>query len=264
MNPTTTPLQLSGDRRLSTAKCGATRWLEQVQLWRPSDPDQLRTGDHETAVLLLGGTFDLVGGSTAWPARGARQEPFGGRPMAVFLPKHTDFQVSNGSGELLLVAARQPVVRDEPTGRATLANKPLLPMAGSGKSFDPNSGEWRPAETFPTAPESLPPRRFERIAVGACTVERVLAPDYKAATLCIDEVVLAVGSSLAIADIPRRPAADEALLFVRTEGGATVDGQRLAAGDHALQLDRAAFESCRVQAITGRTYVVIAYAGKGA
>lgn len=266
MNRTHRLQPLHGDHRLATAGCAETRWLDQIQLWRPTDPDRLRTGDHETAVLLLGGTFDLVGGGTAWPARGARQDPFGGRPMAVFLPPHTDFQVGNGSGEILLIAARQPARRDEPAGRAVLASKPLLPMAGSGKSFDPNSGEWRPAETFPTAPESLPPRRFERIPVGQSTVERVFAPDYKAATLSVDEVVIPAGATLTLADVPGRAAADEALLFVRSEGTAAIDGLPLAAadGDRTLLLDRAALERCRVQAIAGRTYVVIAYAGKGA
>lgn len=266
MNSTSRLQPLVGDHRLATARCAGTRWLDQIQLWRPTDPDQLLTGDHETAVLLLGGTFDLVGGGTAWPARGARQDPFAGRPMAVFLPPRTTFQVSRGSGEILLIAARQPAVHEEPAGRALLSSKPLLPLAGSGKSFDPNSGEWRPAETFPTAPESLPPRRFERIPVGNNTVERVFAPDYKAATLSLDEVVLAAGSTLAIADLPGRPTAAEALLFLRSEGAATIDGQPLVAadGDRALQLDRAALERCRVQAISGRTYVAIAYAGKGA
>jgi KduI/IolB family len=266
MNRTNRLQALLGDHRLMTATCAEARWLDHGRLWRPTDPDQLVTGDHETAVLLLGGTFDLVGGGTAWPARGARKDPFGGRPMAVFLPPRTTFQVSRGSGEILLIAARQPAVRDEPTGRAMLASKPLLPMAGSGKSFDPNIGEWRPAETFPTAPESLPPRRFERIPVGANTVERVFAPDYKAATLSLDEVVLAAGTTLALADLPGRPAAAEALLFVRSEGAALVDGLPLAAsdGDRVLRLDRAELERCRVQAVTGRTYLAIAYAGKGA
>ena len=269
MTTTLAPLPLSGDARLATATCTGTRWLAHAARWRPLDPDQIVTGAHETAVLLLGGTFDLVGGSTAWPARGARKDPFTGRPMAVFLPANTEFRVSRGSGEILLLAARTPVARPEQSGREGFANKPLLPLAGSGKSFDPNSGEWKPAETFPNAPESLPPRRFERIPIGPVTLERVFAPDYKAATLSLDEAMLAAGQSLRLADIPGRAAADEVMLFVRSEGRATVGAATVTAagdapGDAVFVVPRDGIEHCRIDANTGRAWLAIAYAGKSA
>jgi len=223
------------------------------------------TGEHETAAILLGGTFDLVGGGTAWPARGARRDPFGGRPMAVFLPPRTEFRCGNGRGEILLVAARQPQRREEVTGRAAFASKPLLPLAGSGKSFDPTSGEWKPAETFPTAPESLPPRRFERIAVGACTIERMLPPDYKAATLSLDEVVVPAGGELRVAAIPGRPRCDETLLFVRAPGAARVfaGGREHSVRADAVLVVAGAGDDATITAVAP-TYVAIAYAGKPA
>ena len=61
-------LPFVGDEHLTTARADGARWLEHVVRWRPHDPDQIVTGDHEVAELLLAGTFDLVGGSTAWPA----------------------------------------------------------------------------------------------------------------------------------------------------------------------------------------------------
>lgn len=246
-----TAIPFAGDGRIGTATCAGARWLRHLQLWHPANPDTTTTGDVETAVLLLSGTFDLVGGETAWPARGARSTPFAGRPMAVFLPPHTRFLVSNGSGELLLIAAGQPPTREATTGREAFAHKPLLPLAGSGKSFDPNSGEWRPAETFPTAPESLPPRRFERIGVGACVVERLLAQDYKAATLCVDEVVIPAGATLRVADVPGRPRCDEVAVFTRDERGDRV------------QVTRGAGDDLVIAASHGAAYVVLAYAGKG-
>lgn len=247
-------LSFAGDQRLTTAACPGARWLVHLQLWRPLDPDHLVTGDCETAAILLGGTFDLVGGATAWPARGARQDPFTGRPMAVFLPKHTEFRTSKGRGEILLIAARQPARREPPSGRDAFASKPLLPLAGSGKSFDPNSGEWKPAETFPEAPESLPPRRFERIQIGACALERIFASDYKAATLSVDEVVVPAGASFALADVPRRPACDEVALFVRrsTASGATSDTTMVLPG----------LANWTLPASDATTYVVLAWAGK--
>lgn len=255
----------AGDARLRTAACPEARWLVHCCLWRPADPDALTTGEHETAVILLGGTFDLVGGGTAWPARGARKDVFAGRPMAVFLPKHTEFRTSRGQGEILLIAARQPAAPPEVAGREAFARKPLLPLAGSGKSFDPNSGEWKPAETFPSAPESLPPRRFERLAVGGCTIERVFAPDYKAMTLSVDEVVVPAGGSLALRDIPGRPRADEVLLFLRTAAPARValPEPHEVRGDAAIVVPGRGDPVVVTASATSPTYVVIAYAGKG-
>ncbi|MFY9344200.1 MAG: hypothetical protein WAT39_17040, partial [Planctomycetota bacterium] len=149
------------------------------------------------------------------------------------------------------------------TGREALAAKPLLPLAGSGKAFDPVRGEWLPAEAFPTSPESLPPRRFERIAVGACTVERVFAPDYKAATLSIDEVVVPAGATLRLADVPGRPRCDEVLLFVRTSATAQVGADEVR-GDAAF-LSPGAGDATSIRAATDApVYVAIAYAGKPA
>lgn len=253
-----------GDDRWRQADCAGARWLLHVACWRPRDPDAITTGDHEVAAILLSGTFDLVGGTTAWPARGARRTPFAGRPMAVFLPAHTQFRTTNGHGEILLVAARQPAAREEPQGRAALAHKPLLPLAGSGKAFDPHSGEWRPAETFPTAPESLPPRRFEQLAVGPCTIERVFAPDYKAATLCVDEAVVPAGGQLALAAIPGRLQHDEVLLFVRGEGAVTIAGARQQVRGDAAFVVPTPGGAADVALAAGSVplFAVLAYAGK--
>jgi 5-deoxy-D-glucuronate isomerase len=258
-------LSFAGDDRLRTAAVEGAAFLAHLQLWRPTTEDQLTTGHVETAAVLLSGTFDLVGGPTPWPARGARKTPFQGRPMAVFLPPRTVFRAERGQGEILLVGARQPAAEAAPQGRQALGHKPLLPLAGSGKAFDPNSGEWRPAETFPTAPESLPPRRMERLAVGALTVERVLAADYKAATLSIDEVVLPTGQHLGLGEIPGRPPCTEALLFVRSEGHATCragDAVHDVRGDAVFVFDRGEIDAATVHAETGSTYALVAWAGK--
>ena len=114
-----------------------------------------------------------------------------------FLPPKTTFAATNGAGEILSVAARQP---EQPplTGDEALQQKPLLPLAGSGKSFDPASGQWQPTETFATSAEHLTPRRIEHLALDGVTVERVFAADYKAATLTVDEAVLQPGKTLTV------------------------------------------------------------------
>lgn len=240
--------------RLRTAETSGSRWLEHLQLWRPEVVDTIETGAHETAVILLRGTFDLMAGTTSWPARGARTSEYSGRPMAVFLPPNTPFRVGGGApdGEILMVSARQPVVA-EVTGKEALSRKPLLPMAGSGKAFDPATGEWKPAETFATAAESLPPRRFEQLKVGDVVIERIFGEAYKAATISLDEAVIPPGVTLRLADIPSMPSCDEVLVFVRTEG--SHDSTRWFAKDDASAVT---ITSSEVPA-----YVVIAYAGKG-
>lgn len=238
--------------------------LLQARLWQPRGEDRYVTDAGESGAIVLSGTFDLFGGGTAWPARGARTSEFEGRPMAVFLPPHTEFAAHHGDGEILVISALQPAANSEPQGRAALSRKPLLPMAGSGKAFDPGTGEWRPAETFPTAAESLPPRRMQRQQIGAVPVERVFGKDYKAATLSLDEAVLPANATLDLAAIPEPPRAVERLLFVRARGTAHLDsdaqGRDLPSGDTVLLL--AANERVQLTASGGPAYVVIAYAGK--
>jgi hypothetical protein len=258
------PLPFAGDDRLRTAAAPACRWFTAARVWQPAGIDALSTGDEETAVVLLHGTFDLQADGTAWPARGARTTPFAGRPMAVFLPPRATFRAA-GSGEILLIGARQPDAEPPATGRAALSRQPLLPLAGSGKAFDPNTGEWMPAETFPTSAESLPPRRMQQLAAGAATIERVLAPDYKAATISVDEVVLPPHATLRLCDVPSRPPADELLLFVRTMATADVTGsaRHTVRGDGAFVL-RLARGNGDVAIAAGASpcYVALAYGGK--
>ena len=63
-----------------------------------------RTGDVETLLVVLSGTFDMVAGGGTWPARGVRKSPCEGKPVSLFLPPGTGFELQNGSGEILLVS----------------------------------------------------------------------------------------------------------------------------------------------------------------
>ncbi|GDY01161.1 hypothetical protein LBMAG49_04900 [Planctomycetota bacterium] len=257
---TTTPLALHQGER--TAALPACRFFEWLSVLAVDGTASVITGAHESCAILLSGTFDLVGGGTTWPARGARSTPESGRPVAVFLPKQTNFVAANGQGEILRIGARQPQA-PVITGREALRMSPLLQMAGSGKAFDPTTGEWQPAETFPTAPESLPPRRIERVSIGACTVERVFAADYKAATLTVDEVQLPTGATFAPRELPL-PNATECLLYIRAIGQLLIeagDQQTTVTGEQAV-LWSGAPSALKLSAIGGNAYVVFAYAGK--
>jgi hypothetical protein len=238
------------------------RWFTALQLLRIEAPLQLTTAYEETCALLLSGTFDLVGGTTRWPSRGARSDPLAGRPVAVFLPPRTRFLVEDGHGEILLVAARQPA-DPASTGRAALSQSPLLPLAGSGKAFDPGTGEWRMAETFPAAAESLPPRRIEQVRLGEVSVERVFARDYKAATLTVDEAVVPAGACFTLADLSLPPAV-ECLLYVRTRGNLKVTAGASAhsvTGEQGLCFPGEP-GALQCTAAGAPAYVVLAYAGK--
>lgn len=225
-------------------------------------------GDEEAIALLLAGTFDLAANGNHWGGRGARTTPFAGRPLALFLPPQASLAAA-GRGEILLLGCRQTqaaVADAAATGRAALSQSPLLPLAGSGKAYDPATGEWRMAETFPTSPEILPPRRIERTQLPGCVVERVFPPAYKASTLSVDEVVLPAGASLDVAALPGRPPATELLVFVRSAGSArlAVDGEtiELRGDGAALHRHERGAPRLHVGAVDGDCYVVLAHAGK--
>jgi hypothetical protein len=226
------------------------------------------TADAEEAlVVVLSGTFDLQAGPSHWGQRGARSEPRAGRPLGVFLPPRTPLSASHGDGELLLVRARQALLAPPATGRQALSQKPLLPLAGSGKAFDPAAGEWLPAETFPTAPELIPPRRAERRELAGVTIERIFPPAYKAATLSLDEVVLLPQATLALAQLQVPAGCRELLLAIRGAGVAlhlvdadgaarreVIDGDAVFAGTLPADLS--------LQAGPGGGYAVFSWAGK--
>jgi hypothetical protein len=91
---------------------------------------------------------------------------------------------------------------------------------------------------------------MQQLQVGACVVERVFASDYKAATLSVDEVVLPAGQKLAWRTFRGDPRADEVLVFVRTEAGASVA--------HAGQASAVRGDAAFCVAMTGEPDVSIA------
>lgn len=247
-----------------------------------------RTEGEEAAIIVLGGTFDLRAGGNAWGSRGSRSDPFAGRPVAVFLPPRCEWS-GVGTGELLVLGAVVPPAAEKPvTGREALARKPLLQMAGSGKAFDPVSGEWKTHEEFASSPQAVLPRHIERVEVAAggrggavVAVERVFPVSYKALGLCVDEAVVPAGVEFRVTELVGRPAgAVELMVYVRARGVAEVrcggaveraesvagaDGLQRAEGEAAFALrlggDRGAGDMT-VTARGGPCYVALAWAGK--
>ena len=214
-------LSFAEEGPLRVARTAGRSRLTQIAVARVDGGLVVTTGDGETCAIVVTGTFDLRGGHTQWQNRGARTDPYAGRPIAVFLPPRTEFAAERGQGELVLVEAMKPPAQ-KATGREALRQSPLLQLSGSGKSFDPTRGEWMPAESFPTAAESLPPRRIAQVQCGGTRVERVFAADYKAETLVVDEAVVPDRTTFDLAQLPLPTHVDEALVFVRCDGDATV------------------------------------------
>jgi hypothetical protein len=242
-------------------------WLLELRLLevRGSCPPQ-RSPAGEGLLVVLGGTHDLYAGGGSWLRRGLRPSPFEpGRPVALFLPPDTPFRTEHGEGTLLLVAARQPALPETPTPRDGLARKPLLQMAGSGKSFDPVSGDWKPTEAFLSSPEAILPRRQRRLdSPSGAVLERVIGGDYKALGLCVDEACLGPGQCIAPPPHddtgPGYPA--EIAVFVLTEGEARIADRTVRAADGPLVARVDGPKAPRIEAVEGRTYALFAYAGE--
>ncbi|MEO0478860.1 MAG: hypothetical protein AAF196_05215 [Planctomycetota bacterium] len=200
------------------ATCDGCSWLTEVQV---HDVDgttgEQRSPEGESLLVVLSGTFDLAAGGGGWLRRGIRAEPYEGRAVALFLPSNTPWQAAEGQGRIVVVSSKQPELPEPENKKEELSKKPLLQMAGSGKAFDPATGDWKPKEAFLSSPEALLPRRFVRLDSGtAQAAERLIGLDYKALSLRADEVGLRDGERAALPAL-EQPVTEE-LYFVQTDG----------------------------------------------
>ena len=249
----------TGQRRV--AQDPSWQWLCRFELRTVQGEVEGRTDPGvETLVLLLSGTYDLEAGGGSWLSRGVRKSAFEGKPVGLFLPPGTRYAFRNGEGEVLMVSGRQPPPPSEPdTVEETLSKKPLLPMAGSGKAFNPKTGEWLREEDFPSAPEAILPRRVQEQQLGQNLLRQVFPFDYKALCLCLCECVIQDGTTL---DVPRLDIAnypEETAVYFTTNG--TV---RASQGDTEIALTQqgvVAGQNLVLTAEGGDAYVAIARAG---
>ncbi|MFO1051582.1 MAG: 5-deoxy-glucuronate isomerase [Planctomycetota bacterium] len=245
------------------AAFSGSRWLHELRRIsvRGATPT-LRNGSVESLCVVLSGTHDLHAGGGSWARRGVRQSPFEGRPVALYLPPHTPWGSAAGDGELLVASVIPPQKTQAEDLREAAARRPLLPLLGSGKAFDPTSGEWKTRESFPESPEALLPRRIARMTTSrGAPFERILDLDYKARGLCVDEAALEVGIPFS-AEPPRTPGyPDECALWLQFDGILAIDGHELSAADSpcAMRCDPLAPPELRL--VSGRGYVLAVYAG---
>lgn len=231
------------------------QWLSSVETVQIDGGFADRTADVETLLVVLSGTFDMVAGGGQWPARGVRTSPFDGKPVTLFLPPNTRFELQNGSGAILLVAGVQPE-QEAKVGEAT-SQKPLLAMAGSGKAFDPVAGEWKNQEMFPSSPQALLPRHIAQTDTGGAVVRHVFPREFKALTLSLDEIVLAAGHSTAIPATEVDGYPTEMVVYYDAPGGLTIDGIELS-GQGGVDITA----TTQFAAHSQDAYLALAYAGR--
>ena len=198
------------------------RWLRELRRIHIEGSWSDKTGDVETLLVLLSGTFDILAGGGSWRARGVRTSPLAGKPVALFLPPNTRVSLDNGTGHCLLVSSLQPARESVPEEAASIS--PLLSLAGSGKAYDPATGEWRRKEDFPSAPEAILPRRIEEFEEQGALVRRVFPFAYKALSLSLEEVMLPAGTTYTLPTLPdgaHYPA--DIGLYYDAPGGLAVD-----------------------------------------
>ena len=214
--------------------------------------DRLRRAGANVHFIHLTGTHDLYAGGGSWLRRGIRTTPLEGRPVALFLPPGTPFRLENGTGRAIVLSARQPELPAPASPKEVLSKQPLLPIAGSGKAFDPASGTWKPREAFLSSPEAILPRRIATVELDGVVVQRVLDLDYKALGICVDEIALGARQRL---HLPPSHAAEVAIYF-ETDGVLEIEGSPYR-GRGVVRSSA----SPELNAADGRAYLAIAYAG---
>ena len=124
-----------------------------------------------------------------------------------------------------MISSAQP---DQPASSPdTTSQKPLLALAGSGKAFDPATGEWKRQEDFPSSPEAILPRRIE-VTQDGDTVTRHVAPyDYKALSLTVDECILPADQHITVTAAATAGYPAERAVYYDTQGTVTIEGAAL-------------------------------------
>lgn len=244
---------------------GASWLLEMRRIEVRGSSGEFRSPAGESLLVVLGGTHDLYAGGGSWMRRGLRRAPLDdARGVAVFLPPNTPYRSENGDGALLVVSARQPELPEAESPREELSRKPLLPLAGSGKAYDPAAGGWKPQEAFLASPEAILPRRLVRLPTpSGARLDRVIGTDYKALGLCVDEALLAPGQCVSPPppDTGRPDYPAEIAVYVETEGRAQIGDVEVHAASGPVVAHVDGVKAPRVHAEEGRAYVLFAYAG---
>ncbi len=97
------------------------------------------TGEHEFALVVMGGTCAVTSSRGAWPTIGRRPHVFAGMPFALYLPRRTSFTLTALSDNLDLAYGWCATDQDHPAALITPAQAPIELRGGGNASRQINS-----------------------------------------------------------------------------------------------------------------------------
>lgn len=105
----------------------AARRLSRGQVW------QHETGEHELALVVLGGVCHVRSSRGEWTRVGRRPDVFSGMPYSLYLPRRTAFQVEAASADLDLAYGWCPSPEDHPP-QLVLPQQVAVEIRGGGNA----------------------------------------------------------------------------------------------------------------------------------
>jgi 5-deoxy-glucuronate isomerase len=86
----------------------AARWMQRGDTWN------CETGDNELALVILGGSCNVMSNAGNWTSIGRRPSVFEGMPYTLYLPRQTSFRVEPVSAELDIAFGWAATMNDHP------------------------------------------------------------------------------------------------------------------------------------------------------
>lgn len=93
----------------------------QLRRFAAGETWQWQTGEHELALVVLGGVVSVASSRGVWQEIGGRANVFSGLPQALYLPRRTEFTLTARS-DTEVAAAWVPTDQDHPAQRITPAD----------------------------------------------------------------------------------------------------------------------------------------------
>ena len=105
----------------------AARKMHQGMCWRHN------TGDHELALVVLGGSCRINSSCGDWPEVGRRPDVFHGLPYTLYLPPRTDFFLE-ATSEVLDIAYGWCIAQDDHPARLITPKEVEIELRGGGNA----------------------------------------------------------------------------------------------------------------------------------
>jgi 5-deoxy-glucuronate isomerase len=124
---------------VTAAQAGWTLLNMEVRLLAAGATWSHRTGESESAVVVLGGRCSVASTRGDWPAMGRRPDVFSGMPYALYLPRHSEFTLTALSDRLELAHCWVPTDEDHPAKLVSPADVDIEIRGGNNATRQINS-----------------------------------------------------------------------------------------------------------------------------